>query len=202
MATTRAAYHHGDLRNALVVAGRELLAEAGVAALDLRKVARRVGVSHAAPYRHFVDKDELLAAIAEAGFTELTQQIDDEVRAAGDTPAALLVALTRGYVRFVLDNPEHARLMFGGLARNASKYPQLYSASKQPLYIAAAAIAACQQRGLLVDGDPLELTVVAWTQMHGLAMLLVDKLIPLEAMSPEQLAQSMAQHLYHGLAPR
>ena len=65
---TEAAYHHGDLRDALIQAGLELLAEGGAEALDLRKVARRAGVSHAAPYRHFADKQALMAAINEEGF--------------------------------------------------------------------------------------------------------------------------------------
>src|SRR5207244_8609625 len=70
-------YHHGDLRNALIQVGLELLAEGGAAALDLRKVARKAGVSHAAPYRHFADKQALIAAINEVGFQWLAEGIQD-----------------------------------------------------------------------------------------------------------------------------
>ena len=72
-------YHHGNLRNALIVASMAILAEEGAAALTLRKAARKAGVSHAAPYRHFADKDALLAAIAEEGFQRLSAMIETAV---------------------------------------------------------------------------------------------------------------------------
>src|SRR6516164_3531446 len=79
-------YHHGDLRHALIQAGLEMLSEGGAAALDLRKVARRAGVSHAAPYRHFADKQALVAAINEEGFRRLAERIQLTLRGApGDT---------------------------------------------------------------------------------------------------------------------
>src|SRR5262245_57255125 len=83
-------YHHGDLRNALIQAGKTLLAEEGVAGLELRKVARAAGVSHAAPYRHFADKQALLAAIAEDGFYQLTEGMDAAIGQAPTTAAAQL----------------------------------------------------------------------------------------------------------------
>src|SRR5258708_1624307 len=79
-------YHHGDLRNALIQAGLELLAEGGAEALDLRKVARRAGVSHAAPYRHFADKQALIVAITEEGFHWLAERIQATLREVPDEP--------------------------------------------------------------------------------------------------------------------
>src|SRR3954464_14355091 len=79
-------YHHGDLRNALIQAGLELLAEGGAQELDLRKVARRAGVSHAAPYRHFADKQALIASITEEGFRWLAERIQTTLREVSDEP--------------------------------------------------------------------------------------------------------------------
>src|SRR5882724_10802313 len=78
------AYHHGDLRNALIEAGLELLSEGGASALDLRKVARKAGVSHAAPYRHFNDKQALIAAINTEGYHRLAAQIQQGLQAVPD----------------------------------------------------------------------------------------------------------------------
>jgi AcrR family transcriptional regulator len=86
-------YHHGDLRNALIQAGLELLAEGGVQELDLRKVARRAGVSHAAPYRHFADKQALIAAITEEGFRLLAEQIQATLSEVPDEPFEQLLGI-------------------------------------------------------------------------------------------------------------
>src|SRR5689334_17108440 len=110
----RKPYHHGDLRRALIAAGIDLLAEGGATALDLRKVARRAGVSHAAPYRHFEDKRALLAAIAEEGFVRLAEQIHNAVSAA--QPDSQLLATASCYINFALSEPALAREMFSGLS--------------------------------------------------------------------------------------
>ena len=83
-------YHHGDLRNALIQAGLAILAEEGTHALSLRAAARRSGVSHAAPYRHFADKEALLAAIAEQGFNTLAASVRAAIVRFPDSPAAQL----------------------------------------------------------------------------------------------------------------
>src|SRR5437016_14394769 len=94
-------YHHGDLRNALIQAGLELLSEGGAATLDLRKVARKAGVSHSAPYRHFTDKQALIAAINEEGYYRLAERIQVTRREVSDDDAfAQLHAIARAYVHF------------------------------------------------------------------------------------------------------
>src|SRR2546423_13340324 len=92
-------YHHGDLRNALNQAGLEMLSEGGAAALDLRKVARKAGVSHAAPYRHFADKQALVAEINAEGFRRLAEQIESTLREAPDDPFEQLQAIAKAYVQ-------------------------------------------------------------------------------------------------------
>src|SRR5262245_42493142 len=99
----KASYHHADLRPALLAAARRLLAECGAEALSLREVARKTGVSHNAPYRHFADRQALLAAVAAEGFATLAER----TRAAGATAAARrrLGPIGAAYVRFALDEP-------------------------------------------------------------------------------------------------
>src|SRR6266478_9089319 len=98
-------YHHGDLRHALIQAGLEMLAEGGAAALDLRKVARKAGVSHAAPYRHFADKQALIAAINEEGFHRLAERIQHALQEVPDDAFEQLFGIARAYVQFAQENP-------------------------------------------------------------------------------------------------
>jgi AcrR family transcriptional regulator len=167
-------YHHGDLRSALIEAGLTLLKADGVAGVDLRKVARLAGVSHAAPYRHFKSKQVLIAAIAEQGFGRLTAAMQSTLEPLD--PADGLTqfhAIGQGYVDFALANPALMREMFSGLTVNRADYPSLYAASKQSFGILMGIIARC-------FGEPVELrTVVAFTTFHGLALLLLENQLPL-----------------------
>ena len=196
-------YHHGDLRNALIAAARDLLAEEGVSGLDLRKVARRAGVSHAAPYRHFADKQALLAAIAEDGFRQLGTRVADAGAGAGADPRSQLLALAWAYVEFALDYPAHMREMFSGLTIDRATYPSLYAASKAPFNLTIEAIGRGQACGALAAGDPIQCTLATWAQIHGLAMLLLEDQIP-EARGDRDVALQLVRvcidALYYGLA--
>src|SRR5215467_14313795 len=123
-------YHHGDLRNALIQVGLELLSEGGAAALDLRKVARRAGVSHAAPYRHFADKQALIAAINEEGFHRLAERIRATLREVPDEPFEQLLGVALAYVRFAKAHPRLMREMFSGLTIERETFASLHTASK------------------------------------------------------------------------
>ena len=203
MNATSKTYHHGDLRNALIAAARVLLTEEGVGGLDLRKVARRAGVSHAAPYRHFADKQALLAAIAEDGFQQLGARVSKALDGAGNEPQRRLLALAWAYVEFALDNPAHMREMFSGLTIDRATYPSLYAASKVPFTLTIAAITQGQEAGALAAGDPIHRTLAVWSQIHGLAMLLLEDQIP-EARGDRDVAHQLVRvcidALYHGLA--
>ena len=105
-----APYHHGDLRDALIAAAQDIMETEGLAALSLRAVSRRAGVSPAAPYHHFPDKQALLDAVAERGFDALTSAMTERMDRAGDS-AARLDASGIGYVAFAVANPALFGLM-------------------------------------------------------------------------------------------
>ena len=163
------AYHHGNLREALIEAGLGLLAESGdPGALGLREAARRVGVSQAAPYAHFRDKQDLMAAVAERGFRLFASAMAGA--AGGLEPGReRLVAIAEGYVAFALEHPALYRLMFG---------PQL----TPDLENEALAVAGQASFSVLLDalggGPKAPITqgaaLAAWSFAHGLALLLID----------------------------
>ena len=178
-------YHHGDLRNALIQAGLELLAEGGVQELDLRKVARRAGVSHAAPYRHFADKQALIAAINEEGFHLLAERIRSTLREVSDEPVEQLLGVALAYVRFAKENPWLMREMFSGLTIERETFESLHTASKSVYRLYAEVIRRGQESGKIVDGDPTALAGVLWSVLHGLAMLIIENQMRPYADGPE-----------------
>lgn len=175
-------YHHGDLRRALVDAATAIVADDQNWDFSLREVARRAGVSHNAPYRHFPEKLDLLAAVAAEGFDALQATM---AAAAGqtDTPSAALLAIGRAYAEFGAANPARYRLMFGtALGPTRAGLPpvagQAATESKAVLArvledgVAKACFASPGEDG----DDHAFLTLAAWSLMHGLTMLLLDGL--------------------------
>ena len=110
-------YHHGDLRRALIEAARTIIVRDGAQALSLRGVAREAGVSPAAPYHHFKDKQELVLAVGQMGFEYLGVAMEAELAKADDSIAERLMAIGVAYVLFARDNPDLYRLMYD-CARN------------------------------------------------------------------------------------
>lgn len=178
-------YHHGDLRRALVDAAMELLAEGGTEALGLRELARRVGVSAAAPYRHFKDKQALIQAVAAAGF----ERFYTEVEGAKDglPPDEQFAAMAEAYVRFALRYPRLYKLMFSSeLGRFEDK--DLRRAADAAY--ASLAVAAAKE-----DPEaPGEAAIAAWAFVHGLSMLLLDgQLLGVSPDSAEPLVKALTR---------
>ena len=169
MSTSRRArrpYHHGDLPAALLQAAGKILEKEGVEALSLRALTRRTGVSHAAPYRHFRDRESLLAALAAEGFAMLGRA-QREAAAAGS-----LRAMGEAYVRFALAHPQRFRLMFGGQLRLA-RHAALREVATQAFERLSGALAA------RVGDTPgaRDASIAAWALVHGLAQLLLGERI-------------------------
>lgn len=197
------AYHHGDLRNALIQAGLELLAEEGARELDLRKVARRAGVSHAAPYRHFADKQALIAAINEEGFHRLAERIQTTLRETPDEPFEQLLGVARAYVGFARENPWLMREMFSGLTIEREIFTDLQAASKSVYHFYVEVVRRGQERGKVAEGDPTALAGVLWSVLHGLAMLIIEnQMRPYAdgAEGAERVTRYTIEMLYKGFA--
>lgn len=172
--TKRDTYHHGDLRRALIDATVDLLDETTIEGLSLRQVAKKAGVSHAAPYRHFEDKEALLAVVAEEGFLDFVSYLKQAVAAFPDDPLQQFSASGQAYVRYALEHPTHYRLMFAEFSLSNSQYEPLIRASNHSFEVLVGIIQLGQQQGVFRQGDPQLMAVAAWTQVHGMAMLLLS----------------------------
>jgi AcrR family transcriptional regulator len=169
VSTSRVGYHHGDLRAACLTAAMELLAEGDEGTVSLRAVARRARVSPSAPYRHYPDKDALLAAMATQGFRDLRDAL---VQA--DAKAAVedrFVAMAQAYVGFGVRNPALFGLMFGHpCSRN---HPETSAAAAETKAVlaerVATAVPAAQHESFMIG---------AWALVHGLASLVMDGKLP------------------------
>ena len=197
-------YHHGDLKHALIEAGVNVLAELGVERLNLREVARVAGVSHAAPYRHFVDKQALVAAIAEDGFNKLAAEINRVAAKPFANSAGKLIAAGQAYIRFALQHPDHFRIMFSSVGERVEN-SGLYHVSKVGFVFLTAVIEAGQATGELRPGDSLEITKAMWAMMHGLATLIVEEQFapdprkPVTRKQAEEIAASYIEMMLKGL---
>lgn len=168
---TRRAYHHGHLREALLRGALRVIAEVGPAAFTLREVARRAGVSHNAPYRHFRDKDALLAAVAAQGFRELTRAM----RAEAEQQSSALDKLKHSglaYVAFAVGSPEHFTVMFDAPV-TACKDGEYVQASEEAFQTLVNYIQDCQAQKQLPAGSTMERALYAWSLVHGIAKLAI-----------------------------
>ena len=167
-------YHHGDLKNALIQAGVEILAREGLGGLSLRKVAKQAGVSHAAPYSHFKDKQALIAAISTEGFKELHIQIESVFAAHKDRPESLLVETSWAYLQFALNEPDRFKLMFSSVLEKEKDYPDFVEISRENFKQVVEVVEICQQGNILKAGIANLTAVSVWATVHGLAMLLLE----------------------------
>ncbi len=177
-------YHHGNLRECLLAAGVEMIAEAGPSGFNLREVARRAGVSHNAPYRHFRDKEELLAEVAAQGFRELNAAMLEDA-ATESTPLGKLKRAGYAYVAFALRRPEHFAAMFDAPALDTN--PACNQAGAEAFATLVGFITLCQQEGQMPEGETEGKTLFAWSLVHGIAKLAVTNRLPFR--SPDRILQ-------------
>jgi AcrR family transcriptional regulator len=202
MAKTEQKYHHGNLKQALIEAGQQVLIEKGINGLSLRETAKAVGVSHTAPYRHFADKEALLAAIAESGFESLAEALLNTIEQHPKDPREQLCAATAAYVKLAVTRIEMHQLMFGdGFDDEAMSETMLEK--KQHVFNALSKIIKNgQKKKIYKKAETLELTIAAWSMMHGYTMLLTTGQLRESVrslMQIEKLARSITNHLIDGL---
>jgi AcrR family transcriptional regulator len=171
---SRRTYHHGDLKNALIQAGVEILAKESVEGLTLRKVAQRAGVSHNAPYSHFPDKQSLIAAISTEGFKQLYGELDTVISIYSNDPKRQLQEGAWAYVQFAMNNTEIFKIMFSGVLEKEKDYPAFVDISQKTFHRVVDIVRACQTAGILHTTLPELMAVSVWGQIHGIISLLLE----------------------------
>jgi AcrR family transcriptional regulator len=171
----KSSYHHGDLKNALIKAGADLLSKEGVSALSLRKVAQKAGVSHAAPYAHFDDKQALIAAISTEGYKDLYGRIAQAAECYRSDPLRRFVEASWAYVQYALDEPDHFKVTLSGMIEKEQDYPAFIETAQQTFGLVVDIVEGCQQAGILRQGPSDLMAVSVWSLIHGFVTLLLEK---------------------------
>ena len=172
MNNTNKKYHHGDVPRALMAAALNSIRENGVEHLSLRAIARDIGISQTAPYRHFKDKSHLLVKLAVEGFYELSShKLSHENDQYSEND---LIEVGIAYVEFAKEYPEQYKLMFGSSIENRREYDELMEASHTAFACILEQVKAGIEHGVLIDRDPEILAKSCWTTVHGIASLLID----------------------------
>jgi AcrR family transcriptional regulator len=169
------AYHHGDLARALVTAALDLIAKRGPEALTLREVAAAVGVTHGAAYRHFADKEALLAGVAEEGYRGLAQKLASAANAAVADPPARVRALGAAYVEFAMARPAHYRVMWGPRVNEDGRFPSLEAAISEAFALVIAEFERGQAAGAFRADPPRDLAISFWVAAHGYVELVLRR---------------------------
>jgi AcrR family transcriptional regulator len=194
MDTTDRPYHHGDLKRALIKTAMDMLHEDKGWQFTLREVARRAGVSHAAPYKHFPDKAALLSEMALLGFDRLHQTL---TKAKASRPNSLrdeFIAVGHAYVRFGKSNPALYRLMFGGEAGKAADV-HLNERALAAFGVVVELLERGQAAGVLHKRDVRGQAAASWGLMHGVTMLTIDGLLLPEKVGPNALDAALSSLL-------
>ena len=198
VAATARPYHHGNLRAALLEGAERALARGSVQELSLREVAREIGVSHAAPRRHFAGKQALLDALAEDGFQRLERSMTAELEAAGPDFRDRLAAVARAYVRFATQHAALLELMYAGKHRPDAEAVRM--AAERAFAAPFGVMVEGQAAGEVIPGDAERIGALAWASFHGLASLANGGLIDRGAL--DALVDDAVDRLLDGLRPR
>ncbi|WP_165782336.1 TetR/AcrR family transcriptional regulator [Solilutibacter silvestris] len=194
-------YHHGDLRRALLMAARQLVDQGGTSALTLRAAAQHAGVSPAAPYRHFEDRDALLAAVLAEGFRELASTTE-AARVAATTPIDSYLAVGRAYLQFAAGHPQLYSLMFGPEC-NKLQHPDLLDAGQEAFAVVLRTARECVEAGMAGTHSADDVALAGWSVVHGLASLQGDGVLGRITQRPlPDVAQALFTILVNGVAPR
>ena len=187
-------YHHGDLRRALLDEAVRTIQTVGVEHLTLRTVGERLGVSRSALYRHFADKQALLASVGTEGFRLFRQALANAWEQNGRGRIGFR-AMARAYVQFAVEHPSHYRVMFGGFLESAAKDDEFTGAASAAFQVLVDAIVEQQNAGAIRRDKPILMAHFVWALFHGTAMLVIDGQLP-EAAQREALEQYAFESLY------
>jgi AcrR family transcriptional regulator len=193
-------YHHGHLREALINEACQQIEQEGAIALNLSKLAQKIGVSQPAVYRHFPSKQALAISVAQRGFEHLTEALQQATQPVQSDSFEGIRVIAEAYITFALNHTEIARLMFSMKERMTE--PGLYKASKSAAAPLFSIVEAEKCRDSLRNKDVEKTVRIIWAAIHGLAMLLMDEQMPFVTQSPSELSEHIeatAQALHIGL---
>jgi AcrR family transcriptional regulator len=179
-----------------------MLAERGAETISLREIALVAGVSHTAAYRHYADKEAVMADLAEAGFRELNAAMKDDIATTKGGVSRKLQAAGGAYVRFGVEQPHLLQLMFGAAIGDWQRYPALVEASAALYATLTEIIQSGQEKGRFRAGDPADLALTAWSLVHGLALLICGRRVAGsdDVLFVERASQRVTALLIEGLA--
>ena len=181
MTATKSTYHHGNLHSVLLDTAQDMLEADGVAALSLRAIAKRAGVSHAAPYRHFANKNALLEAIATQGFAALEKAILDGAARFPDDPKHQIIEAGIAYVREAVARPQRAHLMFGGRLELTA----LNRAAGTSFDALINTVQRGRRAGIFEPATTRDTILAVWSAAHGLAMLIIGQQLQYLDLEPD-----------------
>jgi AcrR family transcriptional regulator len=173
-------YHHGNLKEVLISAGLEILSEKGMEGLSLRNVAKRIGVSHAAPYNHFHDKQALLAALSTAGHERLHQTLLETFEKFKHDSTDLIIEIAWAYLQFAQQDPDRFKLMFSSALEEERNHPAFMEISRKSIALFEEIILFCQSKGQLAGGDVKSIAIKLWSSVHGFTYLSLENQFPKE----------------------
>jgi AcrR family transcriptional regulator len=187
-------YHHGDLRRALLDEALRTIETQSVEHLTLRTVGAKLGVSRSALYRHFADKQSLLATVGKEGFRKLRQTLADAWEANGHGRIGF-EAMAKAYVQFAVAHPSHYRVMFGGFIESAAKDDHFMAEARAAFQVLVDSLVEQQNAGDIRRDDPVLMARFVWALVHGTAMLSIDGQLP-EPAQREALEPYVAERIY------
>jgi AcrR family transcriptional regulator len=193
-------YHHGHLREALINEACQQIEQEGAIALNLSKLAQKIGVSQPAVYRHFPNKQALAMSVAQRGLEQLAAALQNTTQTVESDSFEGIRAIAKAYVEFALNHPEMARLMFSMKERTTE--PALQNASKAAAVPLFRIVEAAKRSNSLRNHDVEQAVRIIWAAIHGLAMLLMDEQLPSVTRSPDELSnyiEATARALHIGL---
>ena len=167
------AYRHGNLREAILATSLHVIGERGIENFSIREVAKKIGVTHQAPYRHFKDKATLLAALAQDGYEKLYIEMNKATEGALD-PLNQLHKLAESYLLWAFNTPDHFRLMFSHNAPDFSTSEDLQIAAKNISALVTHIIIRNQKANIIRDNRTESIARQFWAAVHGISILFIN----------------------------
>lgn len=166
------AYHHGDLRSAILEAACEHLRHDNADTLSLRALAREIGVSQTAPYRHFDSRNALFAGIATWGFEILEKRLKQSMLGIEGGPVEMMIETGISYLQFAVDHSEKYQMFFDSSLVDFDEYPELQAAGSRCFEVLLGLIRQGRQAGVYRDEPEEHLAAIVWSGLHGMASLI------------------------------